>query len=176
VTLPRKQVSPASARLPTVGFSAYRHAMEQVRWQFFGHLTFKHESEPEGRRLARFTAVLRAVIRRRRAYFPDLLWCLRQEYGDLGKRVHFHFLLAGLPPRAISAVACRQFETMWKRKGGGTAVVEVFDPALGGVAYALKISAQDARSREGRESAKFGPGDCELMLSDGLKRVLGIRR
>jgi hypothetical protein len=168
--------APASARLPTVGYSAYLPALVKVRWQFFGHLTFKYESEPEARRLARFTAVLRAVIRRRRTYFPDLLWCLRQEYGDLGGRVHFHFLLAGLPHREISAVACRQFETKWKRKGGGTAKMEVFDPALGGVAYALKISAQDARSREGRESAKFGPGDCELMLSDGLRRLLGIRR
>jgi len=173
VTLPRKQVSPATV---ACRYSAYLPALVKVPWQFFGHLTFKRESESEARRLARFTAVFRAVIRRRHAYFPNLLWCLRQEYGDLGKRVHFHFLLAGLPPRAISAVACRQFETMWKRKGGGTAVVEVFDPALGGVAYALKISAQDARSREGRESAKFGPGDCELMLSDGLRRFLGIRR
>lgn len=168
--------APASSCFPIVRFNPYRHALAGVSWQWFGHLTFKREAESETRRVARFRAVLRPFARRFHSYFPNLIWCLRQEYGDLGGRVHFHFLLAGLPPRAMSVLACRQFEALWKRKGGGTAVVEVFAPALGGVGYALKISPHDACSRAGRESAKFGPGDCELMLSDGLRRFLGIRR
>jgi hypothetical protein len=146
-----------------------------VRWQFFGHLTFKREAESEARRVARFGAMLRPVAYRWHAHFPRLLWCLRQEHGDLGGLVHFHFLLAGLPPRAVTPRTCRDLESLWTRKGGGNAVVTMYDPALRGVAYALKISAHDACSRDGRESAKFGPGDCELMLSGGLRRLLGIR-
>jgi hypothetical protein len=154
----------------------YRQALEQVRWQFFGHLTFKRQSEPEARRLARFSAMLRPVAYRSHTHFLRLLWCLRQERGDLGGQVHFHFLLAGLPPRAVTPRTCREAETWWTRKGGGNAVVTLYDPALHGVAYMLKVSAQDSRSRAGRESGKFGPGDCELMLSGGLRRLLGLRR
>lgn len=120
--------------------------------------------------------MLRYIARVHHAYFERLSWCLRQEYGDLGGRVHFHFLLFGLRPKAVTKITCRLFESIWEQKGGGTALVELFDPALNGVAYALKISAQDAFSRDGRESAKFGPGDCELMLSVGLRKYLGIRR
>lgn len=164
----------ASAELIRCG--PYRHALEKVRWQFFGHLTFKRESESEARRVARFAAMLRAIAYRWHAHFPRLLWCLRQEYGDLGGRVHFHFLLAGLPPRAVMPRTCRELEGLWTRKGGGKAVVTLYDPALRGVAYMLKVSAQDSRSRAGRESAKFGPADCELTLSGGLRGFLGIRR
>jgi len=154
----------------------YWHALAAVRWQFFGHLTFKRESDSEPRRVARFGAMLRPVAYRWHAHFPRLLWCLRQEHGDLGGLVHFHFLLAGLPPRAVTSRTCRDLERLWLRKGGGSAVVTLYDPALRGVAYMLKVSAQGSRSRAGRESAKFGPEDCELMLSDGLRRFLGLRR
>lgn len=154
----------------------YWHALAAMRWQFFGHLTFKREAESEARRVARFAAMLRAIAYRWHAHFPRLLWCLRQEYGDLGGRVHFHFLLAGLPPRAVTPRTCRDLEGSWTHKGGGKAVVTLYDPALRGVAYMMKVSAQDAWSRDGRESAKFGPGDCELMPSGGLRRFLRIRR
>ena len=170
---PREEIQTSAAPFRC---GPYWPALDKFPWQFFGHLTFKRESEPEARRLARFNAMLRPAAHQWHAHFPHLVWCLRQERGGLGGLVHFHFLLAGLPPRAVTPRTCGQLESSWKRKGGGLALVNVYAPALGGVGYLLKVSAQDACFRDGRESAKFGPSDCELMLSDGLRRVLGLYR
>jgi hypothetical protein len=156
--------------------SAYYPALNKVAWQFFGTITFAQEMESELMRCAKFKAMLRRVARQCHAYFPRLVWCLRQEHGGKFGRVHFHFLLTGLRPRSVTEASCRLFESEWKKKGGGTADVRVFAPALGGVAYILKGAVNGPEMRDGRESATFGPKDCELMLSNGLKALLRIRR
>ena len=47
------------------------------------------------------SAWLRATARRLRVPFPRLLWCRRQELGELTSRLHYHGLIAGLPPDAL---------------------------------------------------------------------------
>lgn len=145
--------------------SAYLPALLKVRWQFFGTLTFTREAESEFKRFAKFNAMLRPVARKCHAYFPKLAWCLRQEHGGKFGRVHFHFLLTELDPRFVTEATCRLFESAWATKGGGTADVRVIGPALGGLAYVLKGAVNAPEKRGDRESAIFGPKDCELMLS-----------
>jgi hypothetical protein len=71
------------------------HVLNRINWQFFGTLTFKSERLPERVRLAMFFAYLRQFCRQFGLKFPKLLWCLRQEQGELTGRRHFHYLIAG---------------------------------------------------------------------------------
>ena len=80
----------------------------------------------------------------------------------------------GLPDNRLGGALCRRVVAEWKRLGGGQADVRVYDPTLDGVRYTLKLSPQDANNADGRESAKFGPNDCKLVMGNSLKASLGI--
>ena len=61
-----------------LGFTLHR-----VHWQLFGSLTFKSERLPDGVRQRMWFAWLRQLGRRLAVPFPRLLWCRRQELGEI---------------------------------------------------------------------------------------------
>jgi hypothetical protein len=52
-------------------------------------------------RLTMFFALVRSLCRWHKVPFRKCVWALRQEPGEIGGRLHFHFLLAGLPSYAV---------------------------------------------------------------------------
>ena len=59
----------------------------------------------------------------------------------------------------------------WKKSKGGHARVRLFDPSLSGVGYTVKCLGLNDPA-DVYESAKFGHEASQLMLSDGLQKVL----
>jgi hypothetical protein len=151
--------------------SADIYVLGKLRWQFFGSLTFKSERLPERVRLAMFFALLRRTAKDFRCYFPALPWCLRQERGEITNRRHCHFLLTGLPARAVSVKTCMTLKVRWEQLGGGFARVSEFNPALNGVDYITKCLGHELNGADCYESAKFGGGTCDLMLSRAVWNV-----
>ena len=149
------------------------HVLNRINWQFFGTLTFKSERLPERVRLAMFFAHLRQFCRQFGLKFPKLLWCLRQEQGELTGRRHFHYLIAGAPASLANLTTCFWLQDEWEKLGGGMARVHVFDPRLNAGAYILKQTGLDDASFGGDayESAKFSGKACELLLADRLWEV-----
>jgi len=137
--------------------------LARIDWQFFGTLTFASARIPEKTRLSMWFALARKQAKNFRLHFPALLWCLRQEEGESTGRRHFHYLLGGLPEKAVSMATCFAQMADWEKLGGGMARVRLFDPALSGVGYVTKclgMSGADAY-----ESSKFDARSSGLMLS-----------
>jgi hypothetical protein len=151
------------------------YVLAQLRWQFFGTLTFKKERMPERVRLGMYFAMLRQLASKHGVYFPRLPWCLRQESGEQFGRRHFHFLLTGLPRNVVTISSCFVIMHQWEQHGGGMARVHVFDHALNGVGYITKCLGQTPDAGDVYESAKFGSRNCELMLSHGARAILRSR-
>ncbi len=149
--------------------------LRRIDWQFFGSLTFKSERLPERVRLSVYFAMMREVAKQFRVFFPDLLWCLRQERGETTERRHFHYLLAGLPRQAVTPTTCFYLMSQSEQKGGGMARVSRFDPRLNGAGYLLKCLGYPADGGDSYESAKFGGSHCELMFSNAAEKVI-LRR
>ena len=85
------------------------------RWQFFGTLTFKRERMPERVRPSMFNAAFRQLAKELHLHFPRLAWCRREELGEhLGRR-HYHFLLTGLPARAVNISTCFFLMHAWEK-------------------------------------------------------------
>ena len=152
------------------------YVLSMIDWQLFGTLTFKSERLPERVRLALYFALLRESKAVLGVKFPHLLWCLRQEQGELMGRRHFHFLLAGAQDRAIHPTTCFWLQDKWEKLGGGMARIHVFDSRLNAGSYILKWSGFDESiGGDAYESAKFSSKACELMLADRVWKVAGWR-
>lgn len=143
-----------------------------IPWQFFCSLTFK------GHWLA--NASLKAEVIRVTMWFalwrrfcrqfgiPDscLLWCLRQEAGEVGGRMHLHALIGGANERLVNPLTCRWLKMAWRDLGGGHPDARVFDPTLAGVDYILKT---DMSGANGYETTKFAGSD-QVMVSKSVVR------
>lgn len=153
------------------------HILQIIYWQLFASLTFKQERLPERIRLRIFFAWLRELAGWYRVYFHRLVWCLRQERGEMTGRRHFHCLIAGLPRHAVATSTCMALKVQWEKVGGGMARVSEFDPTLNGGGYVLKCLGEKSNAGDVYESSKFG-GGCELMLSKSVYRInqASIRR
>ena len=84
----------------------YVYQLSQVKWQFFGTLTFKSGRLPERVRLSMYFAMMRKVCKQFRIHFKRSIWCLRLEQGEMLGRWHFHFLLTGLPGQTVTMSTC----------------------------------------------------------------------
>jgi hypothetical protein len=152
------------------------HVLNRVGWQFFGTLTFKSERLPERVRLGLYFALLRESKTVLGTKFAYLLWCLRQERGEMGGRRHFHFLLAGTQERTVIPTSCFWLQAKWEQLGGGMARIRVFDTRLNAGSYMLSRSGFDENiGADVYESAKFSDKACELMLADRVWKVAGWR-
>jgi hypothetical protein len=150
--------------------SATTYQMSEVPWQFFGTLTFS-AGKPEAIRRSMWFYLLRECGQwfgiGRKAAARRLTWVLRQEAGEITGRVHYHFLLCGLPPFAVSTKTCMSIMAQWEKLGGGMARVRMFDARLQGVEYTLKCLHSDGANAY--EIRKFsGRSLDKLYLSDSL--------
>jgi hypothetical protein len=140
-------------------------------WQFFGTLTFKQERLPERVRQSMFNAAFRQLAQELHLHFPRLAWCRREELGEhLGRR-HYHFLLTGLPARAVNISTCFFLMHAWEKMGGGMARVRLYNQGQDGLAYMTKC----LHGGDAYETSKFAEGLSHLTLSDGLRRMLRAR-
>jgi len=146
--------------------SADVYVLSKLHWQFFGSLTFRTERLPQRVRISMFFALMRKAAKDFRVYFPGLPWCLRIERGDIGGRLHNHFLLTGLPDNAVSVATCFAMMRTWSNTlRGGHAQIRIFDPRLSGVDYVAKCLGYQLDGADVYESAKFGMDGRELMYS-----------
>ena len=149
----------------------YVYQLSQVKWQFFGTLTFKSGRMPERVRLSMYFAMLRAVCKEFKIHFKRSVWCLRLEQGEMTGRWHFHYLLTGLPRQFVTKTTCFYLMNAWKQVNGGHSRIRIFDNSLGGVCYTVKCLGLNDPA-DIYESAKFGYQASQLMLSDGLQKIL----
>jgi len=156
-------------------------SLSKIEWQFFCSFTFKSVNLSERQRLAMFFALLRSQADNFGIHFTRLVWVLRREHGDIGGRLHYHALIAGLPSSGVTVRTCFAFRRIWERLGGGHNRVYVYEASLDGVEYTLK-RASEIRECSGLRAAghhyetrKFG-NRCDVMLSESLVRALDGRR
>lgn len=145
--------------------------LEPSNWQLFGSFTFKSERIPERIRLCMWFKLIRGVCKWHGINSHRLLWALRQEPGEIGGRTHFHALIGGLPPHAVTVPTCFAIMAAWERLGGGMARCREFDRTRNGPGYILECL-QD-RGADAYESAKFGDSRCHLMVA---KSVIAVSR
>src|SRR5258706_13619776 len=112
------------------------NALSRVDWQFFCTLTFKKETS-ERVRLTMFFSWLRTIGENAGVHFKRMLWCLRVEKGEATGRLHFHSVIAGLPPHFVNRMTCMATMAIWEKHGGGMARVSQYSSALDGIDYIL---------------------------------------
>jgi len=112
-------------------------ALSRVGWQYFGTLTFARDGVSEKVQVTMFFSLIRTLAKNSGVHFRRLLWCLRRENGEALGRLHFHFVIGGLPARYVSQVTCFSLMNKWESLGGGMARVREYDTALDGVGYIL---------------------------------------
>ena len=152
--------------------------LSRIEWELFATLTFKSERLPERVRLSLFFALLREFCAEFDLRFRYLLWCLRQERGEVSGRRHFHLLLAGVRGTLVNQTTCFWLMDKWEKLGGGMARIHVFDSRLNAGSYILKrcgFSRNAVDLGDAYESAKFASKACELMLADRVWKVAGWR-
>ncbi len=155
--------------------SALTDSLQKGHWQFFAALTFKSAKLPERVRLSMFFALVRRLCRWFKVPFSDCLWVLRQEPGEIGGRLHFHFLFAGIPSEAVQVATCMSIKAQWERIGGGMARVREFDPSQPGLEYILKCLCVSA-SANLYEVGKFSHSADEVMLSKSFWNAGNLNR
>ena len=152
-----------------------------IMWQLFGGLTFRQAELSERVRLSMWFAFFRQIAAHNRVHRKDLLWCLRLERGDSFGRLHFHFLIAGLPEQGVTMGNRFAMRALWKRLGGGISRIDLYDNRLHGLPYIAGLlggSASDIGSTGSMayESAKFGAARSVLMLSKSVLKVIKANR
>jgi hypothetical protein len=145
--------------------SADIYVLSKLRWQLFGSLTFKQSKMPDWHRMKMLFALFRKVAKDFHVYFPAIPFVVRLEPGEIGERMHNHFLLSGLPDNAPSVPTCFAMMRYWERLGGGIPRVRVFDPRLSGVDYVAECLGYHMDGADIYESAKFGSNGRELFYS-----------
>ncbi len=153
-----------------------KHLLDVVHWQFFCSFTFKTLKMSETAWMKMFFAMMREQADNFGVHFPDLMWVLRKERGEISARLHYHALIAGLPEHAVKPATCFSFMKIWEKHGGGISRVRVYDPTLDGVGYVLKgVDAAFANlGANWYELKKFGQR-CDVTLSLRLIRHMQKR-
>ena len=153
--------------------TALTYTLQRVHWQFFGTLTFKSARLPERVRLSMFFALVRCLCRWHKVPFRKCVWALRLESGEISGRLHFHFLIAGLPPYAVQVATCMSIKAQWERIGGGMARVREYDSREQGLEYLLKCLNAGANLYE---VTKFSYSADEVMLSNSIWNPANLNR
>jgi hypothetical protein len=156
--------------------TALTYTLQRVHWQFFGTLTFKSARLPERVRLGMFFALVRCLCRWHKVPFRKCVWALRQEPGEITGRLHFHFLIAGLPPYAVQVATCMSIKAQWEKLGGGMARVRKYDSRRQGLEYTLKCLNVSNRGANLYEVGKFSHSADEVMLSNSIWDPANLNR
>jgi len=149
------------------------YTLQRVHWQFFGTLTFKSARLPERVRLSMFFALVRYICCWHKVPFRKCVWALRQEHGEITGRLHFHFLIAGLPLYAVQVATAMSIKAQWERIGGGMARVREYDSREQGLEYLLKCLNAGANLYE---VTKFSHSADEVMLSNSIWNPANLNR
>lgn len=116
------------------------HILNQVRWQYFFHLTFKQEVSEQTTIHAYkgFAGKLtREFLGRSKESRNKLIHFAQIEFGSSGRHLHLHGCLAGLHRNVSETAIAEIWETCIHE--GGDAKVDKYDTSRDGVSYALKI-------------------------------------
>ena len=148
--------------------TALTYTLQRVHWQFFGSLTFKSARLPERVRVTMFFALVRCLCRWHKVPFRKCVWALRQEPGEITGRLHFHFLIAGLPLYAVQVATCMSVKAQWEKLGGGMARVRKYDSRRQGLEYTLKCLNVTNGGANLYEVGKFSHSADEVMLSNSI--------
>lgn len=149
-------------------------------WKVFGTGTFSGQRVPgaNAQRKLVFAFLYRAAGIAGEP-FGRLLWTTRREHGELGGRVHYHWLIGS---DCWTPTVSQMFflNVCWDSLPGcGFARHHIFNAALNGVEYVTKcLSAEDHGSLGGDyyEGSKFSNRDTEVTLSNSLARLVAGRR
>lgn len=118
--------------------SALVHNLSRFRWQLFGTLTLRSDRIPRSVLFGMVMILFRRVACWYRVRPNRLGFVIRFERGEVGGRLHLHFVLCGLP-RDVNVDRCAwSIERTWENLGGGMARVRVFTPSDSAVEYLLK--------------------------------------
>ncbi len=156
--------------------TALTYTLQRVHWQFFGTLSFKSARLPERVRVSMFFALVRSVCRWHKVPFRKCVWALRQEPGEIGGRLHFHFLLKGLPLYAVQDATSMSIKAQWERLGGGMARVRKYDSRKQGLEYTLKCLKVTDGGANLYEVGKFSHSVDGVMLSNSIRDPANLDR
>lgn len=145
-------------------------------WCQFGTLTFIGKAPPShGCRRKMAFAWLRTMATMADQDFSRLIWCLRDEQGEITGRHHFHVLL-GRTHLPLSPATNFRLMAAWERLGGGMARVKTFNRSLAGAEYVSKcLSGESTRGESAYELDKFGWTESPPELSHSLREYLARR-
>jgi len=160
--------------------SAILYTLQRCDWQFFGTLTFRSGKVPQLSRLLMWSCLRSSVCNWFKVRPQVLGWVLRQESGEITGRLHFHFLLCGLPSSAVNLSSCVAMGKQWERVGGGIARVRLYDSAAvgspeGAGEYLCKCLGTDVGANL-YETSKFSSSPDGLLVSGSVWRGRQVRR
>lgn len=149
-----------------------------IPWQYFCSLSFKgiklaNSTQKAGiLRVTMFFSLYRRFCRQFRITDSRLLWCLREEAGEIGGRMHLHALIGGVPAALVNERTCFWLMHQWGELGGGWARIRVYDETLPGVEYVVKDMLESGiTGANAYESTKFcGAG--QVMVSKSVAGLL----
>lgn len=148
----------------SAGFAA---SLAHINWDIFASLTFAGKLPIQRRawRLA-WMHLFRAAQSCGVPYSKALI-ALRSEHGELGDRLHFHYLLGGMEESNLYSLAFR-LAYDWKcATGGAHAEIRPYDPQLAGADYIEKCLGGGNLY----ELGKFNRSDRLELSASVLKRV-----
>jgi len=111
--------------------------------------------------------------------FSRLVWAARREYGEVGGREHYHWLI-GADSWQPSVGDCFTMNALWDSfPKAGFSRNHLFNPELNGLDYICKCLSKSAFTGtvggDFYESGKFGL-DADVTLSNSFSRVVGGKR
>ena len=100
------------------------------------------------------------------AAFKDLTWILREEFGEVTNRLHWHALVSGVKSSLVRPTTCLFMMGYWEGIGGGMARIRVYDAGQDGASYVTKGLDEEAFTSSGANRYEVGKfnGDESLML------------
>lgn len=149
--------------------SALLTHIQRENWQFFGSMTWRtcHLSSEGVRRKVQFE-FLRKIASMSGVPWHQLRWVIREEFGEHGDRLHWHYLLTGLPPGMVRSSTCMFLMGFYEGIGGGMARIRTYDSKLSAASYMLK--GLDTGGANSYETGKFG-----FEASDGSVMLIPAR-
>jgi len=152
--------------------SAYRW------WRIFGTGTFAGQVPSLSAQKRLVFAFLYRSAKILDVPFGGLVWCTRREHGELGGRVHYHWLIGA--SRLNPTIAhCFMLNAAWDSLPRcGFSRNRLFQSELNGVEYVTKcLGLPDAALRVSSggdyyEAEKFGHGSAEVTVSNTLACVV----
>jgi len=142
-----------------LSLDSYAYSLARIRWDVFGTLTFR--SVPSTKRaFGRAWAHMHQAAELVERPYSQLLIALRTELGEMGGRLHFHYLLGGTWTRNAITLA-HQLEHRWFGMFGQGAIAKcrAYDRSRAGVEYVTKCLEEGLWGANEYELRKYNLAD-----------------